>query len=166
MAQMLAYLFAVQETRVKRKSLSKKSSTAIFGALTDFADFRFVMLRETGKAMQSELLSWAMRSDQVVWWHPFVDSIRTVLLDVIKWSPHTTPQILVNSTIKHFDDDHLKMANDITGEESAAVGGEDDDVSLKFMEFRSDKYPTRPNRGDDLRSSSKRVRIYLCNIIK
>ncbi|OJD10541.1 hypothetical protein AJ78_08477 [Emergomyces pasteurianus Ep9510] len=85
MAQILAYLFAVQEARVK----GKKTSTAVFGVLTDFADFRFIVLRETGKAMQSEPLSWAMRSDQVV---AFLDSI---LLDAINSSPHTTPQKLI-----------------------------------------------------------------------
>ncbi|QSS50602.1 hypothetical protein I7I53_11354 [Histoplasma capsulatum var. duboisii H88] len=39
-AQVLAYLFAVQDTQVK----AKKARTAIFGILTDFIDFRFIVL--------------------------------------------------------------------------------------------------------------------------
>lgn len=69
MAQVLTYLFAVQDARVK----AKKTSTAVFGILTDFIDFRFIVLRETGKAMHSEALSWIMRRDQVV---AFLDSIQ------------------------------------------------------------------------------------------
>ncbi|PGG96258.1 hypothetical protein AJ79_09658 [Helicocarpus griseus UAMH5409] len=148
MAQILAYLFAVQDARVK----SKKASTAVFGVLTDFADFRFVVLRETGKAMQSESLSWAMRSDQVV---AFLDSI---LLDAIKSSPHTTPQKMANSTIKHFDD-HLKMTYDIHGEESAASGGEDEDVTFDVIEVDgvSVLISHQANRSDDSRSSLKPI---------
>ncbi|QSS66232.1 hypothetical protein I7I51_07089 [Histoplasma capsulatum] len=50
----------------------------------------------------------------------FLDSI---LLNAIKSSPHTTPQKIVNSTIKCFDA-HLKPTYNIRGEESAAGGGE------------------------------------------
>ncbi|KKZ68791.1 hypothetical protein EMCG_01005 [[Emmonsia] crescens] len=141
MAQILAYLFAVQEARVK----AKKASTAVFGVLTNFADFQFIVLREIGKAMRSETLSWAMRRDQVV---AFLDSI---LLDAIKSSPHTTPQKLANSTIKHFDD-HLKTTYDIPGEESAAGGGEDDNVTFDVIEVDgvSVLVPHQANRGDDL----------------
>ncbi|EER40189.1 conserved hypothetical protein [Histoplasma capsulatum H143] len=46
-AQVLAYLFAVQDTQAK----AKKARTAVFGILTDFIDFRFIVLCETGKVI-------------------------------------------------------------------------------------------------------------------
>lgn len=137
-AQVLAYLFAVQDTQVK----AKKARTAVFGILTDFIDFRFIVLCETGKVMHSEALSWIIRRDQVV---AFVDSI---LIDAIRSSPDTTPQKIANSAIKRFDD-HLKMTYDIPGEEPAA-GGSEDDATFDVIEVEgvSVQISHRANRGD------------------
>ncbi|EEH11668.1 predicted protein [Histoplasma capsulatum G186AR] len=134
-AQILAYLFAVQEAQMKAKK------TAVFGILTDLVDFRFLVLHETGKAMQSEPLSWAMRSDQVV---AFLDSI---LLDAIKLSAHTTPQKLANSTVKQFDD----MTFDIPSEGSAVDDGDsDDDATFDVIKVDgvSVLISHQANRGD------------------
>ncbi|EGC46659.1 conserved hypothetical protein [Histoplasma capsulatum var. duboisii H88] len=104
-------------------------------------DFRFLVLHETGKAMQSEPLSWAMRSDQVV---AFLDSI---LLDAIKLSAHTTPQKLANSTVKQFDD----MTFDIPSEGSAVDDGDsDDDATFDVIKVDgvSVLISHQANRGD------------------
>ncbi|OJD10543.1 hypothetical protein AJ78_08479, partial [Emergomyces pasteurianus Ep9510] len=63
-----------------------------------------------------------------------------------------------HSTTKHFDD-HLQMTYDIPGEESAAGGGEDDDVTFDVIEVDgvSVLIPHQANRGDDLRSSLKPI---------
>jgi hypothetical protein len=116
-AQLLAYMYAVQDARVK----SKKASTAVFGILTSFGMFRFYVLRETRKAMQSAPLSWAMCKNQVT---AFFDYI---LLDAIKSSPHTTPQKTANSTIKNFDK-HLQVTHNFVGEEGDTGDIEESDV--------------------------------------
>lgn len=115
MAQLLAYLYSVHDARVKRK----KDSSAVFGVLTDFKVFRFVVLRENAKAMQSVPLQWATHSAEIV---AFLDNI---LLGAIKSSPHTTPHKTANKTIRNYDR-HLKSTYNM-GEESGATGHEEEE---------------------------------------
>ncbi|PGH03256.1 hypothetical protein AJ80_08722 [Polytolypa hystricis UAMH7299] len=105
--------------------LKRKVPSAVFGVIIDFQVFRFVVLRENAKAVQSEPLQWATRSAEVA---AFLDNI---LLDAIKSSPQTAPQKTANRTMKKI---RPSFTVDIQqGEESGATGDEeeeedDDDV--------------------------------------
>jgi hypothetical protein len=119
MAQLLAYMYAVHDARVQ----ADKVSSAVFGILTDFTLFRFVVLRQNGKVLQSEILQWAPRHTEVV---AFLDNI---LLDAIKSSPHTTPQKTANRTIKNFDRRLLSTYSTPGNGEGDTGVGEDDEES-------------------------------------
>ncbi|PGH29540.1 hypothetical protein GX50_07710 [[Emmonsia] crescens] len=121
MAQLLAYLHAIQEARVQ----SKKNSSAVFGVLTDSKLFRFVILRENSRVMASEPLQWTPRNTDVV---AFLDNI---LLDAIKSSPHTTPQKTGNTTINRFDR-HLQLTYSMPAVESNVTTDEDEDYDEAF----------------------------------
>lgn len=145
MAQVLAYLYAIQEARTK----ARKDSTAVFGVITDFKIFIFLVLRANRKVMRSEPLLWNFRNDDVV---TFMDSI---LLDAIKSSPHTTPQKISNTTIKRFDS-HIQSEYDFQGERSDVGEGEivedGDEWDVVEVEGKSVLIPHRDHRGGAARS--------------
>jgi hypothetical protein len=91
-SQLLAYLASVQDAR----KASHKINSDVFGMVTDFSTFQFIVLRSNRTAYYSPFFIWATQRREVV---TYLDHILSCAIDS---SPHTTPVKDRNTTIKKF----------------------------------------------------------------